>query len=32
MKEQLKVISESLKDRLVEMNRYIHDHPELGNQ
>lgn len=32
MKEQLKVISESLKNRLVEMNRYIHDHPELGNQ
>lgn len=32
MKQELKVISESLKERLVEMNRYIHDHPELGNQ
>ena len=32
MKEQLLTIGESLKERLVQMNRFIHDHPELGNQ
>ena len=32
MKTELKSIGESLKERLVEMNRFIHDNPELGNE
>ena len=32
MKKELLSIGESLKERLVDMNRFIHDNPELGNQ
>ena len=32
MKQQLIKIAEQLKPRLCEMNQYIHDHPELGNE
>ena len=32
MKKELLSIGESLKERLVEMNRFIHDNPELGNE
>ncbi|MDE5976880.1 MAG: M20 family metallopeptidase [Turicibacter sp.] len=32
MKKELLTIGESLKERLVQMNRFIHDNPEIGNQ